>query len=267
MLDLIARIRGELGSTCSSPPTCSATWSGCSTAVMAHGGYVLAQGSIAEAAGTTEPGVRHPARRQRPRGGRRPGRGRAGGPPCAATTCWCRELRPGPRRGRRAGLGPCAAGPAGAEPGGDVPASPGRPGRPGDPGGRDGAHARGGLGCVAMTEVTAPGGTIYDRGYRHYEGPRGRGRHAGDRRRRGAPGPRPQAQLEDSAWSWWGLLVLASGRCWPSSASACCSPRPPTSSSPTPSTCARRRACCCCSRPPPGRSLLSSPTAARTCSL
>ena len=28
-----------------------------------------------------------------------------------------------------------------------------------------------------MSEVTAPGGTIYDRGYRHYEGPReGRGR-------------------------------------------------------------------------------------------
>jgi ABC-2 type transport system permease protein len=60
-----------------------------------------------------------------------------------------------------------------------------------------------------MTEVTAPGGTIYDRGYRHYEGPReGRGRRV---RAIALAGIRRVLGLKRN-WKTkvvpWGLLVL-----------------------------------------------------------
>src|SRR5215207_7464110 len=63
-----------------------------------------------------------------------------------------------------------------------------------------------------MTEVTAPGGTIYDRGYRHYEGPReGRGRRV---RAIALAGIRRVLGLKRN-WKTkvvpWGLLVLAFG--------------------------------------------------------
>ena len=63
-----------------------------------------------------------------------------------------------------------------------------------------------------MSEVTAPGGTIYDRGYRHYEGPReGRGRRV---RAIAVAGVRRVLGLKRN-WKTkvvpWGLLVLAFG--------------------------------------------------------
>jgi ABC-2 type transport system ATP-binding protein len=57
MLDLIARIRGELGiDVLVSTHLLGDVERVCDRVVMVHGGHVLAQGSIAEVAGTTEPG-------------------------------------------------------------------------------------------------------------------------------------------------------------------------------------------------------------------
>jgi ABC-2 type transport system ATP-binding protein len=57
MLDLIARIRGELGiDVLVSTHLLGDVERVCDRVVMVHGGHVLAQGSIAEIAGTTEPG-------------------------------------------------------------------------------------------------------------------------------------------------------------------------------------------------------------------
>jgi len=57
MLDLIARIRGELGiDVLVSTHLLGDVERVCDRVVMVHGGRVLAQGSIAEVAGTTEPG-------------------------------------------------------------------------------------------------------------------------------------------------------------------------------------------------------------------
>jgi ABC-2 type transport system permease protein len=63
-----------------------------------------------------------------------------------------------------------------------------------------------------VTEATAPGGTIYDRGYRHYDGPReGRGRRV---RAIAVAGVRRVLGLKRN-WKTkvvpWGLLVLAFG--------------------------------------------------------
>src|SRR4029453_3567207 len=63
-----------------------------------------------------------------------------------------------------------------------------------------------------MSEVSAPGGTIYDRGYRHYEGPReGRGRRV---RAIAVAGGRRVLGLKRN-WKTkvvpFGLLVLAFG--------------------------------------------------------
>ncbi|HEX3200320.1 MAG TPA: ABC transporter ATP-binding protein, partial [Actinomycetes bacterium] len=57
MLDLIARIRGELGiDVLVSTHLLGDVERVCDRVVMVHGGHVLAQGSIIEIAGTTEPG-------------------------------------------------------------------------------------------------------------------------------------------------------------------------------------------------------------------
>jgi ABC-2 type transport system ATP-binding protein len=57
MLDLIARIRGELGiDVLVSTHLLGDVERVCDRVVMVHAGHVLAQGSIAEVAGTTEPG-------------------------------------------------------------------------------------------------------------------------------------------------------------------------------------------------------------------
>ena len=57
MLDLVARIRGELGiDVLVSTHLLGDVERVCDRVVMVHGGHVLAQGSIAEVAGTTEPG-------------------------------------------------------------------------------------------------------------------------------------------------------------------------------------------------------------------
>jgi ABC-2 type transport system ATP-binding protein len=57
MLELIARIRGELGiDVLVSTHLLGDVERVCDRVVMVHGGHVLAQGSIAEVAGTTEPG-------------------------------------------------------------------------------------------------------------------------------------------------------------------------------------------------------------------
>jgi ABC-2 type transport system ATP-binding protein len=57
MLDLIARVRGELGiDVLVSTHLLGDVERVCDRVVMVHGGHVLAQGSIAEVAGTTEPG-------------------------------------------------------------------------------------------------------------------------------------------------------------------------------------------------------------------
>jgi ABC-2 type transport system ATP-binding protein len=57
MLDLIARIRGELGiDVLVSTHLLGDVERVCDRVVMVHGGHVLTQGSIAEIAGTTEPG-------------------------------------------------------------------------------------------------------------------------------------------------------------------------------------------------------------------
>ena len=57
MLDLIARIRGELGiDVLVSTHLLGEVERVCDRVVMVHGGHVLTQGSIAEIAGTTEPG-------------------------------------------------------------------------------------------------------------------------------------------------------------------------------------------------------------------
>jgi len=57
MLDLIARIRGELAiDVLVSTHLLGDVERVCDRVVMVHGGHVLAQGSIAEVAGTTEPG-------------------------------------------------------------------------------------------------------------------------------------------------------------------------------------------------------------------
>jgi ABC-2 type transport system ATP-binding protein len=57
MLDLIARIRDELGiDVLVSTHLLGDVERVCDRVVMVHGGHVLAQGSIAEVAGTTEPG-------------------------------------------------------------------------------------------------------------------------------------------------------------------------------------------------------------------
>jgi ABC-2 type transport system ATP-binding protein len=57
MLDLVARIRGELGiDVLVSTHLLGDVERVCDRVVMVHGGHVLAQGSIAEVAGSTEPG-------------------------------------------------------------------------------------------------------------------------------------------------------------------------------------------------------------------
>jgi ABC-2 type transport system ATP-binding protein len=57
MLDLIARIRGELGiDALVSTHLLGDVERVCDRVVMVHAGHVLAQGSIAQVAGTTEPG-------------------------------------------------------------------------------------------------------------------------------------------------------------------------------------------------------------------
>jgi ABC-2 type transport system ATP-binding protein len=57
MLELIARVRGELGiDVLVSTHLLGDVERVCDRVVMVHGGHVLAQGSIAEVAGTTEPG-------------------------------------------------------------------------------------------------------------------------------------------------------------------------------------------------------------------
>jgi ABC-2 type transport system ATP-binding protein len=57
MLDLIARVRGELGiDVLVSTHLLGDVERVCDRVVMVHGGHVLAQGPIAEVAGTTEPG-------------------------------------------------------------------------------------------------------------------------------------------------------------------------------------------------------------------
>ena len=197
----------------------------CDRVVMVHGGHVLAQGSIAEVAGTTEPGFGIQLGDNGPEvlaalaaAGLevRPSGGGSGGPGNSSPVS--ELLVQGPsdlirdvaaQRGwplRRTGA-------EGAEPGGDVPAPPGRRRRA--TAGRAGlaaARPRGRLGGAPMSEVTAPGGTIYDRGYRHYEGPReGRGRRV---RAIAVAGIRRVLGLKRN-WKTkvvpWGLLVLAFG--------------------------------------------------------
>ena len=197
----------------------------CDRVVMVHGGHVLAQGSIAEVAGTTEPGFGIQLGDNGPEvlaalaaAGLevRPSRGGPGGPVNSSPVS--ELLVQGPsdlirdvaaQRGwplRR--MVPRA--PSLEETFLRLQAAAGGSPPPGDAVRR--ARPRGRLGGATVSEVTAPGGTIYDRGYRHYEGPReGRGRRV---RAIAVAGIRRVLGLKRN-WKTkvvpWGLLVLAFG--------------------------------------------------------